>query len=193
MEIEAGALAAGVPSPADIRSRLVRGRPLIIALGETVTMPAATAAARALRTALRPDVAVFASHGGGGPSLTVLQLVSDAEVAAVRPALDRLVAEFREVANALVGSGLDGDGPEYVRHHDATWSLYRHGEHCRFENTASGEVVEAHVHAPDSLDPYFLLEYAETSGRHGAVVGACVEGFHDMCRLLDATYPGPNR
>jgi hypothetical protein len=29
------------------------------------------------------------------------------------------------------------------------------------------------------------LLYAETSGRHSAVVDACAEGFYDMCRLLD--------
>jgi hypothetical protein len=192
MEMEVAA--AGVPDPADIRLRLVRGRALVISLDETVTMPAATAAARVLRTALQPDVAVIASPRARGPILTVLQLVSDSEVATVRPALENLVTEFRLVANALVGqleagsspvSDLDTDYPESVRYRDATWCLHPHGGHCRFENTASGEVVEADVKDPDNLDPYFLLQYAKTSGRHGAVVNACVEGFHDICRLLD--------
>ena len=76
---EAGAVVAGVPDPADIRLRLARVHGLRVPCGEAVTMPAATAAARALRTALRPDVAVFASAGGAGPVLTVLQLVSDSD------------------------------------------------------------------------------------------------------------------
>ncbi|WFE47737.1 hypothetical protein [Verrucosispora sp. WMMD1129] len=194
MGMEAGAIVAGVLDPADIRPRLARGRGLRIPLGETVTMPVAAAAARSLRIALRPDVAVFASSSGGGPMLTVLQLVSDSDAATVRPALESLVAEFRLVANALVAqmgtyssplSGPDTECPESVRYDDATWYLHPHGEHCQFENAASGEVVETNIYAPDVVDPYFLLQYAKTSGRHSAVVDACVEGFHDMCRLLD--------
>ncbi|MGI5524527.1 hypothetical protein ACQEUX_26815 [Micromonospora sp. CA-259024] len=194
MESGAGAIAAGVPDPADLRRRVARGRGLVVVLDETVTMPAATAAARALRVALQPDMAVFASAGRQGPIVTVLQLVSDSEAATVRPALENLVAEFRRVAAALVEqmeagsspvSDVDADPPESVRYHGATWYLYPHGEHCQFENSASGEVVEANIYAPDLVDPYFLLQYAKTSGRHGAVVDACVEGFHDMCRLLD--------
>jgi hypothetical protein len=192
--MKAGAVAAEALDPAEIRLRLVRGRGLVIPLDETVTMPAAMTAARALRTALQPDVAVFASPRARGPMLTVLQLASDSEAATVRPALEGLVAEFRLLANALVGqmaagsssvNDLDTDCPESVRCGDATWYLYQHGEHCRFEDEANGVVVEANVYAPDALDPYFLLQYAKTSGRHGAVVDACVEGFHDMCRLLD--------
>ncbi|RZT77819.1 hypothetical protein EV382_0982 [Micromonospora violae] len=194
MDTGAGAIAAGVPDPADLRRRVARGRGLIVVLDETVTMPAATAAARALRVALQPDMTVFASAGRQGSILTVLQLVSDSEAAAVRTALENLVAEFRRVAAALVAemeagsspaSDIDADPPESVRYHDATWYLYPHGEHCQFDNAVSGEVVEANIYAPDLVDPYFLLLYAKTSGRHDAVVDACAEGFHDMCRLLD--------
>ncbi|MFI5898237.1 hypothetical protein ACIA5D_49980 [Actinoplanes sp. NPDC051513] len=168
----------------------------MIPLDESVTMPAATAAARALSVALQPDVIVIASPSRAGrrSALTVLQLLTDSEAATVRPALEHLVAEFRQVAGELVdqmragvapGSDIDGDCPETVRCRDATWNLQPHGEHCRFEDPVSGEVVEANIDAPGAVDPYFLLLYAETSGRHGAVVGACTEGFHDMCRLLD--------
>ncbi|MEU7587285.1 hypothetical protein AB0A95_13395 [Micromonospora sp. NPDC049230] len=146
METGAGAIAAWVPDPAELRRRVARGRGLVVVLDETVTMEAATAAARTLRVALQPDMAVFAS---------------------------------------LPVSDVDADPPESVRYHGATWYLYPHGEHCQFENSASGEVVEANIYAPDLVDPYFLLQYAKTSGRHGAIVDSCAEGFHDMCRLLD--------
>ncbi|MFI6236629.1 hypothetical protein ACIBD9_23975 [Micromonospora sp. NPDC050784] len=194
MESGADAIAPGVPDPADLRRRVARGRGLVVVLNETVTMPAATATARALRVALQPDMAVLASAGRQGPILTVLQLIGDSEATAVRPALENLVAEFRRVAAALVEqmeagsspvSDGDADPPESVRYRDATWYLFPHGEHCQFENAVSGEVVEANIYAPGLVDPYFLLQYAKTSGRHGAVVDACTEGFHDMCRLLD--------
>lgn len=183
-----------MPDPAGIRSRIARGRRLVVPLDETVTMPAASAAAQALRVALGPDVAVIAAQLAQGSILTVLQLVSDSEATAVRPALDTLVAEFREVAGALVdlmeagSSPLGGAGtgsPESVRYRDMTWYVHPHGEHCQFENAVNGEIVDAGVHSPDIVDPYFLLQYAKTSGRHGAVVDACAEGFHDMCRLLE--------
>jgi hypothetical protein len=185
MGMEAGKIVAEALDPANVRLQLARGHGLRIHLGENVTMPAATAAARALRTALQPDVAVFASHRGGGSILTVLQLVSDSEAVTVRPALENLVAEFRLLANALVGQmgayssplrDSDTECPDSVRYHNATWYLDPHGEHCRFDNAASGEVVEANISAPDVVDPYFLLQYADTSGRHRAVVDACVEG-----------------
>jgi hypothetical protein len=165
--------------PAGIRRRLARGHGLTVSLGPSLTMPEATAVAQALRSALGPDVAVIASPKGGGPILRVLQLASDADAAAVLPALTMLVAEFREVAGALVEQLNAGDaGPD-------GWSLFPHGEHCRFENEATGEVVEADIHDPGRIDPYFLLEYARTTGRHHAVADVCLEGFHDMCRLLD--------
>lgn len=180
-----------MPDPADLRRRAARGHGLHIPLGETVTTAAATEVARALQVALGPDMAVFASPRGGGPILTVLQLLSDAEAAALRPALERLVAEFRRHAKALVAL-LDNDPAESVRYRDATWLLYPHEPHCQFENAASGEVVEAHVYDPGLVDPYFLLLYGETSGRHGAVVEACVHGFHDMVRLLATIGIGRN-
>ncbi|GGN18713.1 hypothetical protein GCM10010109_31940 [Actinoplanes campanulatus] len=153
-------------------------------------MPIATAAARDLKSALGPDVAVFASARGRGPVLTVLRLVSAEEASSVRPTLEDLVAGFRRIAGALVeqmraGASPEDDCPDSVRYGDATWYLDPHGEHCRFENAVSGEVVEANIYAPDALDPYFLLEYAKSAGHYGVVVDACVEGFHDMCRLLD--------
>lgn len=123
MEPGAEVVLAGVPDLVDIRQRVARGRRLVITLGETVTMPAATAAARALRVGLPPDVHVFASQSSAahGPTLMVLQLVSEAEAATVRPDLGILVSEFRRVAGALVDqmwanaspvSGIDEDCPE---------------------------------------------------------------------------------
>lgn len=159
-------------------------------------MSAITATARTLRTMLPPDMHVIASPSvaGRGPILTVLQLVTDSEAAALRPALEHLIAEFRQQARALVdqlpvapspASDIDWSYPKTVQLNDTTWYTSPHGEHCRFEDPAGGVVVEANLHAPDTIDPYFLLLYAETSGRHSAILDTCTEGFHDMCRLLD--------
>ncbi|MEU8007449.1 hypothetical protein AB0B66_40350 [Catellatospora sp. NPDC049111] len=196
MEPKHEAILAGLPDAADLARRVTRGGRLVIGLDDATDMPTATATAAALRIALQPDVHVIASPGttGHGPRLTVFRLVTAAEAETLRPALDRLVTEFRQTASGLVArlraeatrTGDVGEcGPETVLFRDAVWHVDPHGEHCRFEDGASGEIVEAHVDAPDTVDPYFLLLYARTSGRHGAIHDACVEGFHDMCRLLD--------
>ncbi|MFG1604472.1 hypothetical protein [Actinoplanes sp. NPDC049265] len=153
-------------------------------------------AVRALQDALGPEMAVFSSGRRGGATVTVIQLAGEAEVAAVRPAVDRLVAEFRELAGALVArlrvleplwdDDEDPACPDEIELHGSTWSVSPHDPHYRFENEASGEVVEAQMYDPDRLDPYFLETYARTSGRHPAVVDVCRAPFHDMCRLLDA-------
>jgi hypothetical protein len=182
-------LTAGPPDANEIRRRVTRGRRLVIPVDEPVEMAALMAAGQGLRATLPPDMHVIASPpaAGRGPSLTVLQLVTDGEAMALRPALQRLVVEFRQLAAALVDQvpGAGRDCPESVRWQGTTWSVHLHGEHCRFEDPATGVVVEVDRHDPAAVDAFFLLEYAASSGRHGALVDACVEGFHDMCRLLD--------
>ncbi|MEU7475162.1 hypothetical protein AB0A63_04210 [Lentzea sp. NPDC042327] len=151
---------------------LTRGHPFRIPL--TAGLQAATEAASALRAVLPPDVAVI----GGQRQLLVLRLISDDELTLLRPAVEALIADFRATTRALVVA-LASDAV------DEAWSVHEHGEHCRFENLVTGVVVEAFVDRPDDLDPYFLLEFARTEHRHRAVAEACVEGFHDMCRVLD--------
>jgi hypothetical protein len=114
----------------------------------------------------------------------------------VRAALDRLVAEFREVAGALVAElrvvepkwddAAGAECPEEIELGGITWFVDPHDPHYRFEDAAGGVIVEAHMYDPDRVDPYFLLLYAQTSGRHPVVVAAAPEGFADMCRLLDS-------
>jgi hypothetical protein len=191
MELMAGPLDA-----IDVRRRVARGRRLVIPVAEPVDMSDLMAAGQALRARLPLDMHVIASPPTAerGPSLTVLQLVTDTEAMALRPALEHLVVEFRRLAAALVDQlpggaavlgGAGRDCPETIRWQDTTWCVHLHGEHCRFEDLATGVVVEVDLHDPATVDAYFLLVYAETSGRHRALVDACVEGFHDMCRLLD--------
>lgn len=149
--------------------------------------------ARVLQDALPADLRVIGSPRmtGHPPRLRVMRLVSASEAQDCRPELDQLIGEFRELARQLVAryraSACDAGGApggELVLD-DATWSLHEHGEHCRFEHHASGVVMEANLSDRGAIDPYFLLQFAETSGRCAHVRSACLEGFQDMCRLLD--------
>lgn len=163
---------------------------------DVTDMAAVSSAARALEAALPEDLKVIASPGaaGNGPRLVVLRLVDRDEALGLRPELERLVTGFRQRAGALVASlraevlpayDRGDEHPDEVEACGAPWTIEVHGDHCRFEDPVSGEVVEANLHDPDAVDPCFLLLFARTTGRHEAVRAACVEGFHDMCRLLD--------
>lgn len=114
--------------------------------------------------------------------------VTEETAARLRPDLERLIAEFRAVAQVLVGAlpdpDVDADIPDEVEAGGRTWWIHWHDPHFRCESD-SGVVVEAHIYRPDLIDPGFLLEYARTAGGHEAVLSACPAGFHDIARLLD--------
>src|SRR5689334_8536259 len=139
---------AGPLDAIDIRRRVARGRRLLIPVDEPVDMSALVAAGQALRATLPPDMHVIASPPAAdrGPSLTVLQLVTDEEAIALRPALEHLVAEFRQLAATLAdrlpgrAAGVGGasrDCPATIRCQGTTWYVHPHGEHCRFEDPAT--------------------------------------------------------
>ncbi|MET9231491.1 hypothetical protein [Lentzea sp. NPDC003310] len=106
----------------------------------------------------------------------------------LRPELDRLVAEFRAMARMLVDAlpnpDEDDDIPDEVVAGGRTWWVHWHDPHYCCVDEAD-VVVEAHIYYPDLVDPWFLLQYAQTAGGHDAVVEACPAGFHDIARLLD--------
>jgi len=105
------------------------------------------------------------------------------------------VTEFRELGNRLAQQFRPHIEPAYeqndwypdqlVEDDGETWSLYLHGEHCLFTSLKSGTEVEVHTDCPDAIDPGFLLGYAESADRYPEIRAACLEGFHDMSRMLE--------
>ncbi|MFG3525586.1 hypothetical protein ACGF8B_02485 [Streptomyces sp. NPDC047917] len=161
------------PSPETVRRAVTRGR----GAGFEVPEGEASATAERLNRQLAgQNIRVFVS---GPTTCTALRLVDAHEARRTRPELETLVADFRGLAQTLTRSSELGTLDENV------WWAAPHGEHCRFENLGTGVIVEAHTQAPDTVDPYFLLRFAETTGRYPAVLDACVHGFHDMSRLLE--------
>ncbi|MCX4846935.1 hypothetical protein [Streptomyces sp. NBC_00893] len=161
------------PSPETVRRLVTRGR----GAGFDVPEGEASATTRRLNQQLAgQDIRVFVS---GPTTCTALQLVDAHEARRTRPELETLIADFRGLAHTLTETF------ELDTLDENVWWASPHGEHCRFENLETGVIVEAHIHAPDSIDPYFLLRFAETTGRYPGVLDACVHGFHDMSRLLE--------
>ncbi|GAB3983744.1 hypothetical protein GCM10029978_091380 [Actinoallomurus acanthiterrae] len=184
----------GVPPSEEIRRAVTRGRSAVFPLDATVDMPGATALAAGLRAELARDDLLVLVWPGRPPSIRVVRLVGEPELTRCRAELETLVADFRRTARRLIercraeaGPAWDEDEAfERIEVDGAHWWLSPHGEHCRFERADGAEVVEAHIERPAAVDPGFLLLFAETSGGYPNVRAACVEGFHDMCRMLES-------
>jgi hypothetical protein len=175
-----------------------RGRPARFQLSGQLSWSQILVAADRLRAELPDDLLVIVSPGAGSarsPLLKALRLVDEADGLRLRDQLQSLVAEFREISNRLAlrfrlhvePAYEQGDWyPDQLVEDDGeTWSLHIHGEHCRFTNLKSGTEVEVHTDCPDAIDPGFLLGYAESADRYPEIRTACLEGFHDMCRMLE--------
>ncbi len=186
-----------LPAPDTVRRLATRGQRAKILLPARASWSQAQAAADRLRAGLAlDDLLVIASPGASSvrpPSLTVLRLIDEGDARRLRDQLEALVAEFRELAHRLAVPFRLHIEPAYeqgVRYPDRlevdgeTWSLYIHGEHCLFTSLTSETEIEVHTDRPEVIDPWFLLRYAESAGRYPEIRTACVEGFHDMCRML---------
>lgn len=131
----------------------------------------------------------------------------------ITDAVVALVADFRSHAATLVDAlraqggtapthegdlweyyDEDGEWVEHVTALGRVWCVWLHDPHGRFTAQGDGTVVEAGLYRPDLLDAGFLLTFAQTSGRHPAVLARCgADGYSTMCDLLDATVPGWDR
>jgi hypothetical protein len=161
------------PSPETVRHAVTRSRTARFDVPEGEASAIAT---RLNQRLAEEDIHVIVSQP---TTITVFQLVSAEEARRTLPELATLVTDFRGQAHTLTKQFDQGTLDEEV------WWAHEHGEHCRFENLKTGVIVEANIDFPDKVDPYFLLLFAETTGRYPGVLTACVHGFHDMCRLLE--------
>lgn len=183
-----------LPAPDEVRRLVTRGQHAKFLVSSHATWSQVRAAADRMQAGLsQDDLLVIASPGAGSatsPSLTVLRLIGQDDARRLRDQLEALVAEFRELAHRLAAhiEPAHGQGdwcPDRLEVDGETWSLDIHGEHCLFVSVDKGTEVEVHTERPDAIDPWFLLRYAESAGRYPEIRAACLEGFHDMCRMLD--------
>jgi hypothetical protein len=192
-----------LPTPNTVRQQVVRGQEAKYLFPAQVTWSQALEAADRLRAELAADdLLVLASpgfHSQPAPSLTVRRLIGVDDALRLRDRLEALVAEYRALAHRLaalfrlhIEPADEGDelyqNPLEVD--GETWWWHDHGEHCLFADLDSDTEIEVNTHCPDAIDPYFLLHYAKSTDRYGDIDTACLEGIHDMARMLDlATIP----
>ena len=94
----------------------------------------------------------------------------------------RLAAPFRLEIEPALEQGVWY--PDRLEVDGESWLLHIHGEHCLFTSQKSGIEVEVQTDRPEVIDPWFLLRHAESADRYPEIQAACLEGFHDMCRML---------
>jgi hypothetical protein len=133
-------------------------------------------------SAALPEFSVFDSGGGLSPAwVTVMPVVARARVLECRAEVLRAVSDYRRACAALVKDCRRGSLP-------CEWQTADHGEHCRFTNRRTGQVVEAPFQEwadSDRVDPYFFAEFVKTTARFEAVADLIEHNFHDGARILE--------
>lgn len=72
------------------------------------------------------------------------------------------------------------------------WSSDEHGEHCLFENSLTGQIVEApfaYPILPEHIDPYFFAQFVKSTPSCATVASLITDSFHDGARILEFILP----
>jgi hypothetical protein len=71
---------------------------------------------------------------------------------------------------------------------DRTWGYCFHGRECRFENRATGQVVEVRLSFGSEfgvLDPFFVAQFVKSTPGLERLAGLIRHDYHDAARVLD--------
>jgi hypothetical protein len=149
-----------------------------------------------------PDCGVF--DGGerdGVESVTILRVLSAADVRANAPALLGALRAYRDTATALARRLAERLGVEPDRllragreagawrgQLDADWGWSFHGAECRFENAKTGQDVEVRLGFGSefgALDPFFFARFVHTTPGLRDLARLLRDNFHGAARVLD--------
>ena len=128
-----------------------------------------------------PEHSVFDSGGNKDTDwVTVMPVIKKESVLAHAQKIKGAVTKYIETCSLLSAQHAQGTlSPE--------WSSFVHGGHRRFENSSTGQVVEAPLSGPpdsQKVDPYFFAEFAKSTPAHAAVAQLISHDFHDAARML---------
>ena len=128
-----------------------------------------------------PEHSVFAS-GTDAEShwVTIKQVIESVVISREEAAFRAAVADYQSICTVLVEA-------HKTRRLRGGWTASSHGEHIRFENPQTGQVVEAPAEGGDdtSPDPGFLWEYLSTTPEFLELAKLLPGGFHDCARMLE--------
>ena len=137
-----------------------------------------------LRAAL-PEHSVFDSGGNSTTDwVTVMPVVSTATVLAHAREIGAAVTGYIEACSNMLAKYTASSLAE-------EWSSETHGDHRRFENDRTGQIIEAPLDGapePSRVDPYFLASFAKSTPSHEVVARLLKDDFHDAARMLDILF-----
>jgi hypothetical protein len=137
-----------------------------------------------LRASL-PEHSVFDSGGDRTTDwVTVTPVVPRATVLAHAREIEAAVRCYIEACSTMIGKYEKGTLSE-------EWSSDLHGGHRRFENSRTGQVIEAPLGdapEPSRVDPYFFALYAKSTVGLEGVARLLRNDFHDAARMRDVLF-----
>jgi len=174
---------AEIPSVSDIKAKLATDRHVVLQFPVTRRVDKQPLIAE-LSAAL-PECSVFDSGGDSKTDWLTIMPVIDIETVRsheqeIREAADTYIQTCSCLVAQLASENLP---PE--------WAADMHGLHCRFENAATGQVVEAPLNgqtSPENLDPYFLAQFIKSTPSCAGVAQLIKDDFHDARRMLRAVF-----
>lgn len=186
-----------VPSTADLLTKVTRDRHLVLEL------PAGYNCQRIQMLIDRvahevPEnyTAFYAGAFRDKTCVTIKQVVGRDTVIEMEEDLVEAAQHFRRTATGLavalasynqVAPGRLWEECRKLECHSAAWDLEVHGQHCRFENRKTGQIVEVSMWFGTEfgvLDPYFFFDYMRTTPCLAPPL-ELRDAFHDTRRAME--------
>jgi hypothetical protein len=178
--------ASQIPSAEEIQARIGRGHHLVLQFPVKRHIDKHSIINNL--AAAMPDYSVFDSGGDKITEwVTVMPVVSKATVLAHSSEIRQAVAEYIEACSTMLAL--------YAGKLPAEWSSFVHGGHRRFENSITGQVVEAPLSgapAAQEVDPYFFAKFVKSTAALESVAQLIAHDFHDAARMLRIVFGAGN-
>ena len=128
-----------------------------------------------------PGHSVFA-NGSDADShmITIKNLVTKRQLTANESAFLSAVTDYQSICTVLLEA-------HKVNRLRGGWRASPQGEHIRFRNAQTGQVVDAPVGSGDVAkpDPRFVWEYVTTTAEYAELSKLFPGGFHELARMLE--------
>lgn len=132
-----------------------------------------------------PEYSIFDSGGDSDfQRITVMAVVDSATVLSHEKFIKEAMELYIQTCSALVTQMTNENLPEI-------WSSDVHGNHCRFENAVTKQVVEAPLMfplEPRTADPFFFAQFVKSTLSCEAVANLIRHDYHDAARLLKIVF-----
>lgn len=132
-----------------------------------------------------PEHSVFDSGGDRTTEwVTVMPVVPRATVLAHAREIETAVRSYMEACSTMIEWYEAGALSE-------EWSSHVHGGHRRFENSRTGQVIEAPLYVaqdPSRVDPYFFALFTKSTPGLEVVARLLKNDFHDAARMRDILF-----